>query len=103
MELTEETKLMIDGMSYEQLLSRWRFGQIGDPIFTGEVGAYYSDRMAKIRNATDGNRRHVAASKRLGWGPGTAANGAAVWAVVVAEFNAWPNQKRGDLWKSKSC
>jgi len=38
---TEELKQEIDGMSYESLLSKWRFAPIGDPMFVEEVGNYY--------------------------------------------------------------
>jgi hypothetical protein len=67
MELTSENKERIDKMSYTQLLSHWRFASVGDPWFQGETGAYWSDKMAQLRNQPGGNERHVAASKSLGW------------------------------------
>ncbi len=36
----QDYKDIIDNMSYEQLLSRWRNAPVGDPIFQGEVGEY---------------------------------------------------------------
>ena len=36
MDLTAENKAHIDGLSYEGLLSRWRFAPVGDPWFMGE-------------------------------------------------------------------
>ena len=66
MDLTPENKNKIDNMSYESLLSHWRFAAIGDPWFQGETGKYWGERMAELRNQPGGNDRHVAASKRLG-------------------------------------
>ena len=55
-------KDQIDRMSYEGLLSRWRFAPAGDPFFQGEVGDYYSKVMKEKRLQCD----HVAASKSVG-------------------------------------
>lgn len=64
MDLTPENKSRIDGMSYESLLSHWRFAQVGDPWFQGETGEYWKKRMQELRdNGTD----HVRTSKKLGW------------------------------------
>lgn len=64
MELTAERKAKIDAMSYEELLSKWRFAPIGDPMFQGETGEYFGQRMKELRDA---GADHVGASKRLGW------------------------------------
>jgi len=64
MDLTEENKKTIDAMSYEGLLSKWRFAPSGDPWFQGETGEYWGKRMNELRKTSD----HVAASKRIGWG-----------------------------------
>jgi hypothetical protein len=64
MELTPERKEQIDKMSYEQLLSHWRFAPVGDPWFQGETGGYWSKRMAELQAA---GADHVGASKELGW------------------------------------
>ena len=51
----EENKLrkQIKSMSYKELLRRWRYGMIGDPMFIGEVGAFYilemHNKRAKLR------------------------------------------------------
>ncbi|UCC41425.1 MAG: hypothetical protein JSV96_08405 [Candidatus Aminicenantes bacterium] len=63
MDLTSENKKIIDGMSYEVLLSRWRFAPIGDPWFQGETGDYWSERMHELREK---GANHVAISKKLG-------------------------------------
>ena len=63
---TEEAKQKIDSMSYEALLSRWRFAPVGDPMFVGEVGDYYSKVMSEKRQAV-GPSAAVAASKTIGW------------------------------------
>lgn len=68
MKLTEELKDRIDEMSYEQLLTKWRFASIGDLMFRGESGEYFGKRMAELRNQPDGNEVHVRASKKIGWG-----------------------------------
>lgn len=61
--MDEKTKQWIDNASYEQLLGRWRFAPIGDPIFQGECGEYYSKIMAQKRETAN----HVQASKNVGW------------------------------------
>jgi len=66
MDLTRENKEHIDGLSYEQLLSKWRFAPVGDQWFQGETGDYWGNRMKELRNS-DGNDRHVQASKNIGW------------------------------------
>jgi len=63
----EEMKKWIDGASYRQLLSKWRFAPAGNPFFQGEVGDYYSEVMARKRSEV-GDAEHVAASKSIGWG-----------------------------------
>lgn len=45
MELTEQNKAHIDSLSYEKLLSHWRFASVGDPWFQGETGKYWGERM----------------------------------------------------------
>ena len=64
MDLTPENKAHIDSMSYEGLLSHWRFAPVGDTWFQGETGKYWSARMAELRN---GGTDHVGASKSIGW------------------------------------
>ena len=64
MDLTPEVKRSIDALSYEQLLSRWRFAPIGDRMFQGETGDYWRKRMTELKNS---GADHVAASKRIGW------------------------------------
>lgn len=67
MELTPENKAHIDRLSYEELLSRWRFAPAGDPWFQGETGEYWAKRMTELKEA---GADHVGASKRIGWGKG---------------------------------
>lgn len=61
--LTESIKKTFDEMSYEQMLSRWRFGKIGDPWFQGETGRYFSKVMAEKREHVN----HSEISKKVGW------------------------------------
>jgi hypothetical protein len=65
-DLTEANKKHIDGLSYEQPLSHWRFAPVGDPWFEGETGTYWSKVMREKRDA---GADHVGASKRIGWDP----------------------------------
>lgn len=64
MKLTDENKAHIDNLTYEQLLSKWRFSPVGDPWFQDETGDYWAARMSDLRNA---GANHVAASKSIGW------------------------------------
>jgi hypothetical protein len=64
MELTEKRKQFIDEMSYQGLLSRWRFAPVGDAWFQGETGDYWGKRMRELREA---GADHVDASKTIGW------------------------------------
>ena len=63
----EEMKVWIDKASYEQLLSHWRFAPAGDPLFIGEIGDYYKEKMAEKRSNV-GDEEAVRASKSIGWG-----------------------------------
>jgi hypothetical protein len=67
MKLNQKNKEHIDSLSYEQLLSHWRFAPAGDPWFEGETGNYWSERMKFLRSQPNGNDQHVAASKSIGW------------------------------------
>ncbi len=67
MDLTPENKEYINGLSYRQLLYKWRFGEIGDPWFQGETGEYWKERMKELRDQPGGQAKHVAASKSIGW------------------------------------
>ena len=64
MKLTVDLKARIDGLSYEELLRRWRFAQVGDPLFSGESGGYWLERMRELRAA---GVDHAAVSKAVGW------------------------------------
>lgn len=63
--MNEQLKQEIDNADYESLLCRWRFAPIGDPLFYGEIGEYYSKVMLSKREATPDNG--VSASKKVGW------------------------------------
>lgn len=49
MDLTEENKKYIDGLSHYELLRHWRFAPAGDKWFQGETGTYWSQRMAEMK------------------------------------------------------
>ena len=61
--MNEQTKQWIDNASYQDLLAKWRFAPIGDPMFQGETGEYYSKVMFVKKKECD----HVQASKNVGW------------------------------------
>lgn len=67
MKLTPQVKEQIDKMSYWSMLEQVRYAPAGTPIFEGESGTYFLDRMNEMRNEPGGQERHVAASKGIGW------------------------------------
>lgn len=62
----EEMKGKIDNMSYITMLSYWRFEPTGSPWFQGEIGDYFTKKMAEKRKEV-GPNVHTATSKFLGW------------------------------------
>lgn len=64
--MTADQKGWIDSSPYKILLWRWRYGIVGDTIFQGESGEYYSKVMAD-RRALLGPEVHTQASKEIGW------------------------------------
>jgi hypothetical protein len=61
------TKEWIDNASYMQLLDRWRHSLLGDPMFVGELGDYYSEVMSE-KKADINQSEQVQISKNIGWG-----------------------------------
>ena len=59
-------KSRIDGMNYEQMLRRWRFAPIGDPLFQGEAGDYFAEVMTSKKNKLS-HEEQVKVSKEIGW------------------------------------
>lgn len=59
-------KSWISGADYETLLRKWRFAEVGDPLFQGEVGEYYSKTMFSKRDDLS-HEEQVRASKNIGW------------------------------------
>jgi hypothetical protein len=59
-------KEWIDNASYEQLFYKWRFAPIGDPLFQGETGDYFTHQLTLKREPLTLEER-VAISKRLSW------------------------------------
>ncbi|KKK84514.1 hypothetical protein LCGC14_2782590, partial [marine sediment metagenome] len=53
-------------MSYEEMLRLGRNVPIGDPMFQGKTGQYFSERMQKLK-AEVGQAEHVRISKSIGW------------------------------------
>ena len=67
MELTPKNKEYIDSLTYEQLLSHWRFAPVGDEWFQGATGEYWGTRMRELRTQPGGQEEYVRTSKFLGW------------------------------------
>jgi hypothetical protein len=65
--MNKQLKQWIDNATYEQLLSKWRFADIGDCMFQGETGKYYSKILFEKRDQLD-HKDQVQASKNIGWG-----------------------------------
>jgi len=63
-EWIDSAKGWIDSASYLELLEHWRLAPSGDPMFLGEVGVYYEDRMQAKRDEV-GLAVHIAASKAI--------------------------------------
>jgi hypothetical protein len=64
MNLTETLKQEIDKMDYTELLRKWRFSPLGDPMFKGESGDYFCIRMKKLKI---NDEHHAKVSKEIGW------------------------------------
>ena len=64
--INEKLKEWIDNASYEELLRRWRFAPMDDPMFRMDTGEYYRVIMNKRGSELDACER-VAISKRVGW------------------------------------
>lgn len=64
--MDSDTKQWIDNATYKDLLERWRFTPLGDPLFQGETGSYFRKVMAEKKQQV-GQAGHVAASKSIGW------------------------------------
>jgi hypothetical protein len=64
--MTSEQKKFIDDASYETLLCKWRFAPMGDSMFQGEVGAYYTKVMKEKRDKLLPGESAVI-SKKIGW------------------------------------
>lgn len=61
--MTPQQKEHIDHLTYYELLEHWRFAPAGDPWFRGDVGDYWTKRMAELKPA---NAAQI--SKDIGWG-----------------------------------
>jgi len=65
MKFTPELKAEIDAMTLEEMIRKWRFAPISDPLLQNEAGEYLQKRMFEIRDAD--NDTWVATSKSVGW------------------------------------
>ena len=66
MSLSEEERKNILGMSYYDMLKKWRFCPIGSGYFSGEKGTFFRRTMEekKLELSVD---EAVRISKKVGW------------------------------------
>ena len=64
--IDDKTKREIDSMTYEKMLRLWRFAPLGDPMFQGETGQYFSEVMKEKKSKLT-DCEHVRVSKLIGW------------------------------------
>ena len=63
---TKKLKKKIDEMSYREMLDAWRFASLGDPLFQGEIGSYFSKVMQEKKKKLS-HEQQVNISKNIGW------------------------------------
>ena len=56
MDMTPELKAEIDSQSFQDLLRRWRFSPVGDPIFQGESGECQDHEQERKKEKSGPNR-----------------------------------------------
>lgn len=64
--LTPEVMAEIDSMSYEEMLRLWRYAEVGHPLFAGEVGGYFGDKMWEKKAKVSLKDRSMI-SKKIDW------------------------------------
>jgi len=64
--MTEETKKLIDEMSFEEMFRKWRFTPTGDFLFRDEIGKYFVKVFNEKRELLT-DEEYTTISKRLGW------------------------------------
>ena len=64
--MTDNIKKQIDEMSYEAMLSLWRYSSPGYYMFLGETSDYFARVMQEKRDKELASNR-VAISKQIGW------------------------------------
>lgn len=65
--MNADIKAKIDAMPYAEMLYKWRFAAIGDPLFQGETGDYFA-KVMKEKKPSDEERVRI--SKNIGWSYG---------------------------------
>ena len=50
--IDEKMKARIDAMHQKEIARLWRFASAGDPLFKGDVGAYFKRRFEKLGGFT---------------------------------------------------
>ena len=62
----EELISKINAMSYRELLTLWRFSQIGNVWFIGKVGEHFNITFHKVEDETDPKER-IRVSREVGF------------------------------------
>lgn len=53
----------INSLTYEEMLRKFRFAPLGDPLFYGDSGEYFLKVMSEKKQIIN----HAAISKKVGW------------------------------------
>jgi len=64
----EKLKKFIDDMSYYNMLELWRFSPVGNRLFQGKLGTYFSKSMNEKKDKLSPEKQ-VEISKKIGWNP----------------------------------
>lgn len=59
--IDEKIKQKIDSMTKTEMATKWRFAPTGDPMLSGEAGAYFKKRMKELGGIDSQT------SKNIGW------------------------------------
>ena len=66
MNTEKSMRVWIEQSNYKQLLTQWRWGDLGSDFFRGEVGAYFRETMFKKKQII-GDEAAIRISKEVGF------------------------------------
>ena len=64
--MDEFMRSQIAKMSYQEMLSMWRFSPSGNPLFEGKAGQYFVEKMTEKKAELEPGEA-VRISKEIGW------------------------------------